>query len=361
MHSGDAISPSLLSGIDKGAHQIDIMNQMGIDIMVPGNHEFDFGPDVFRSRIGEATFPIVNSNIREPDGSQPANTVDEKILEVEGIKIGFYGLTTEDTTVLATTGDMVFNGTAETGEAKAAALREAGADFVVAVAHTPLHIDLRLARDASADLILTGHDEHLLTYYDGRVAMSESYSQGDFVVVTEVTIDKTEEDGEVEVSWRPVFRVIDTATVTPDPEIAAAVQVYVDKLDAELKVDIGTTETALDSRRASVRSQETAIGNLFADAMREAVDADVGITNGGGIRADREYPAGTVLTRGDVLAELPFGNVTVKLELTGRADPRRPRERFQPGRGGTGPFPACLRHGRRGRPVEDPRASGSSP
>ena len=98
MHSGDAISPSLLSGIDKGAHQIDILNQMGVDIMVPGNHEFDFGPDIFRARIGEAKFPIVNSNIREPDGSQPANTVDEKIVEIEGIKIGFYGLTTEDTT-----------------------------------------------------------------------------------------------------------------------------------------------------------------------------------------------------------------------------------------------------------------------
>ena len=92
---------------------------------------------------------------------------------------------------------------------------------------------------------------------------------------------------------------------------------YIDKLDAELKVEIGTTETPLDSRRATVRGQETAIGNLIADAMREAVDADIAITNGGGIRADKEYPAGTMLTRGDILAELPFGNVTVKLELTG--------------------------------------------
>jgi 2',3'-cyclic-nucleotide 2'-phosphodiesterase (5'-nucleotidase family) len=183
--------------------------------------------------------------------------------------------------------------------------------------HTPLAVDQILARDAAADLILSGHDEHLLTYFDGRVAMTESYSQGDFVVVTELAIDKTEEDGEVEVSWRPSFRVIDTATVEPDPEIAAAVQEYVDQLDAELKVEIGATETPLDSRRASVRGGETAIGNLIADAMREAVDADVAITNGGGIRADKEYPAGTVLTRGDILAELPFGNVTVKLELTG--------------------------------------------
>jgi 2',3'-cyclic-nucleotide 2'-phosphodiesterase (5'-nucleotidase family) len=80
---------------------------------------------------------------------------------------------------------------------------------------------------------------------------------------------------------------------------------------------IGTTDTALDSRRSNVRGGEAAIGNLIADAMRATVSADVAITNGGGIRADRQYDAGTRLTRGDVFAELPFGNKLVKLEVTG--------------------------------------------
>ena len=174
-----------------------------------------------------------------------------------------------------------------------------------------------LVRDSAADLVLSGHDEHLLTFYDGKTALTESYSQADYVVVTEVTIDKTEKDGKVSVSWTPNFDIVDTTSVEPDPEIAALVKSYTDKLDAELKVEIGTTATPLDSRRATVRGQEAAIGNLIADAMREAVGADIAITNGGGIRADKEYPAGTKLTRGDILAELPFGNVTVKLELTG--------------------------------------------
>jgi 2',3'-cyclic-nucleotide 2'-phosphodiesterase (5'-nucleotidase family) len=120
------------------------------------------------------------------------------------------------------------------------------------------------------------------------------------------------------VSWSPAFDIIDTAAIEPDAEIAAVVQGYLDQLDEELGIEIGVTTTALDSRRASVRSQETAIGNLIADAMRAAVDADIGITNGGGIRADREYAAGAALTRGDILAELPFGNKTVKLEVTGQ-------------------------------------------
>jgi 2',3'-cyclic-nucleotide 2'-phosphodiesterase (5'-nucleotidase family) len=317
VHSGDTISPSLLSGIDKGVHVVEILNLLKPDVMVPGNHEFDFGPEVFRSRIGEATFDIVSSNIREASGAAPDNTIDDKIVDVGGVRIGFYGLTTEETPILATAGDVTFESTIDTGRRKGAELREKGADFVVAVVHTPLAVDMILARDGAADLILSGHDEHLLTYYDGKVAMTESYSQGDFVVVTEVTVDKTEKDGKVSVSWHPTFEVIDTATVTPDAEIAAVVKGYEDKLDAELKVEIGTTSTPLDSRRATVRGQEAAIGNLIADATRSAVGADVAITNGGGIRADKEYPAGTKLTRADVFAELPFGNTTVKLELTG--------------------------------------------
>ena len=141
-------------------------------------------------------------------------------------------------------------------------------------------------------------------------------------MVTTLAIDKTEKDGKATVKWWPSFRIVDTATVTPDPDIAAVVKSYQDKLDAELKIAIGTTETPLDSRRATVRTEEAAIGNLIADAMRQAVGADVAITNGGGIRADREYPAGTKLTRGDIFAELPFGNQIREARADRRASSR---------------------------------------
>ena len=73
----------------------------------------------------------------------------------------------------------------------------------------------------------------------------------------------------------------------------------------------------LDTRRTTVRAQESAFANLIADAIREAVDADVALTNGGGIRADRTYEAGTVLTRRDIQSELPFGNKTILIEVSG--------------------------------------------
>jgi 2',3'-cyclic-nucleotide 2'-phosphodiesterase (5'-nucleotidase family) len=114
-----------------------------------------------------------------------------------------------------------------------------------------------------------------------------------------------------------MFRFIDTADVTPDPESQAMVEAFQAQLDEGLNVAVGITEGPLDSRRNVVRREESAMGNLIADAMRAATGADIAIVNGGGIRADRTYDAGTTLTRRDILTELPFGNVTVLTELPG--------------------------------------------
>jgi 2',3'-cyclic-nucleotide 2'-phosphodiesterase (5'-nucleotidase family) len=195
VHSGDTLSPSLLSGIDRGAHIIDILNQMDVAVMTPGNHEFDFGADIFRTRIGEATFPVVTSNVREPGGGQPANTLDTTVIEADGVVFGFYGLTTAETPEVSSPGDITFADEIETARAKQAELQEAGADFIVAVVHSGFTEDMELAREGLADLVLTGHDEHLLTFYDGRTAMTESESQSNYVVVTTITLDKTV-DGE---------------------------------------------------------------------------------------------------------------------------------------------------------------------
>ncbi len=253
-----------------------------------------------------------------PGGGGPANTTVDRIVEVGGIKLGFYGLTTETTPQVSSPGPGIsFLDPLETGLDAAEDLRAQGAEIVLALVHTDLATDLDLVRNRAADIVLSGHDEHLLTFFDGKTVLTESGSQGDRVVITDLTIEKTEKDGKVSFSWEPDFRIVDTKDVEPDATIAALVKTYEDKLDKELGVEIGTTETPLDSRRAIVRGGEAAIGNLIADAMRAAVDADVAMTNGGGIRADHEYAAGTSLTRRDIFSELPFGNKTVKIEITG--------------------------------------------
>jgi 2',3'-cyclic-nucleotide 2'-phosphodiesterase (5'-nucleotidase family) len=316
IHAGDTISPSLLSGFDKGAHVIDILNKIGVDAMTPGNHEFDLGPEAFRARMAEAKFDVLATNIVDGNGL-PANTKPEKIVEVQGVKIGFFGLTTEDTPIASSPGSIKFSSTIDTARSKAKDLRSKGADIVVAVAHTPLEVDMIIARSAGVDVIIGGHDEHLLAFYDGKVTLTESESQGNYVVITELTVTKATKDGKTTVSWTPNFRIVDSAAVKPDPEIEAVVKSYEDKLSKELDVEIGVTETPLDSRRATVRGGEAAMGNLVADALKAAVGADVAITNGGGLRADKQYQAGQKLTRRDFQSEMPFGNTTVLIEITG--------------------------------------------
>jgi 2',3'-cyclic-nucleotide 2'-phosphodiesterase (5'-nucleotidase family) len=105
--------------------------------------------------------------------------------------------------------------------------------------------------------------------------------------------------------------------ITPDPQVAARVAEYTSRLDSELAQPLGQSQTALDSQRGEVRTRETTMGNLVADALREAMQAEVVLLNGGGIRGDRLYEPGTTLTRRDILRELPFGNVGVLLELPG--------------------------------------------
>ena len=117
--------------------------------------------------------------------------------------------------------------------------------------------------------------------------------------------------------WEADMRMVDTLNVSEDAAVAAKITEYKELLSKELDIKIGTTSTELDSRKKIVRGGEAAIGNLIADAMREGVDAEIGFANGGGIRAKKIYTPGTTITRGDILTELPFGNVVVKLELSG--------------------------------------------
>lgn len=316
-HAGDMISPSLLSGLDRGEHTIMLTNLVPPDAFTPGNHEYDFGPEVFLKRMSEAKFPLVAANLRGADGKPVAGFSDTLMIERGPLKIGIVGLTSDESGHASSPGNLKIADAVETGLARAKELREAGADFVVALTHSGRTQDRAMVESRLFDLIMTGHDQDLLINYDGRTAMMESYEQADFVTIADIVFDISEKDGKRTVKWRPSFRVIDTKDVTPDPETRAKTDELAAMLAKELDVAIGTTTTALDSRRATVRTGEAAIGNLVADALREAVEADVAITNGGGLRGNKEYPAGHSITRKDVLTELPFGNRTMKLQVTG--------------------------------------------
>lgn len=314
---GDLISPSVASSVTRGAHMIDFLNRYGLDAAVPGNHEFDFGAAVFRARITESRFPWLAGNIDEASGEPFAGLPRWRIVERRGLHVGYFALLTAQTANLSSGGrEAGFR--PETAQARVAVaeLRAAGADVIVALTHLDLADDERLVREVPGiDLVLGGHDHQPLAIDTGPAPIIKAGHDGEFLAVVELAVDPalTGPDRVRLAGWQ--LRA--SRDAEPLPGLVTLEQRYAAEVDAALQAPIATLDSPLDSRESLVRSREAAIGNLYADALRAYFDADVALLNGGGLRGRRAYAAGTVLTRSDVLRELPFGNTVMLLDVSG--------------------------------------------
>src|SRR6476646_11511565 len=222
-HGGDTLSPSTMSALDRGAHIVALSNMIAPDILVPGNHEFDFGKAVFLERMGEARFPLYAANLRDANGAMLPAFKDRAVFEIDGVRVGLTGLAYEQSPRVSSPDDLRFGSTIDTTNEQAAALRAAGADFVCAVMHATRGDAMKLQYVRADELLTTGHTHDLFVNFDDKCALVESGYDAHDVTCIDVAISVREENGKRVTTWRPRFRVIDTATVTPDPEVAAAV------------------------------------------------------------------------------------------------------------------------------------------
>jgi len=193
-------------------------------------------------------------------------------------------------------------------------MRKGGAQLVVAVTHQHMAADRTLAAapGVDVDVVLGGHEHEPLVAEEGKTLITKAGSDARYVVQVDLWFGS---DGRLrERSWS--FREVSTR-IEPDPEVAKVVAAYTERLGRELDVVVGRTTAPLEARRAPLRTQETNLGDFVADAMRARLKTDVAILNGGGIRSDRIVQPGP-LTRRDVASLLPFGNVVMALEVTGR-------------------------------------------
>jgi 5'-nucleotidase / UDP-sugar diphosphatase len=315
---GDMFSPSLLSGLDKGENMVVLTNIVPFDLAVPGNHEFDFGSENFAEKVKLSKYPWGAINIAGADGKPLDGLGGVMVKDVQGVKVALIPVALDETKEESSAGGLTFGPTAKSAIAAAKQARANGADLVVGVVHAAHSDDQLMFNSKAFDIILSGHDHDLITQYNGITAYVETSTEANYLVPVDVTVDVQNKDGKRSISWQPAFRFIDTATVQPDPETQKIVDQFAAELNKDLDVVVGKTETPIDSRRDIVRSQESTMGNLIADAMKKAVGADVALANGGGIRGNKQYDAGAVITRRDVLTELPFGNKTVLVEVTGK-------------------------------------------
>ena len=316
---GDLFSPSLMSALTKGAHMVEMMNAIGVDIAVAGNHEYDFGPEAAARNFAASAFPWLGTNVLDRDGRPADGLVASRIIERGGFRIGFFGLVTPETDILSSPGeDIAFAPILETARDEVAALQAEGAEVIVALTHLDLIDEWELADNVRGiHLILGGHDHLPIAFRRGGTAILQAGHDAHYLGIVDLHLEWVERRGKKRLSVLPEWRLVTTAGVVPDPGVQALVDERNAMLDEALNVVIGSTAVELDTRRSSVRTRESNFGNLVAEAMRRGVGAEVGLTNGGGIRGDRTYPAGTRLTRKDLLTELPFGNTVVLMELSG--------------------------------------------
>ena len=241
-------------------------------------------------------------------------------MEVGGYRIGFFGLLTPETAVLSSPGpDITFAPAIATATAAVERLEAQGADVIVALTHEDFADDRALAQTVEGiDLILGGHDHNPITFSERDTLIVKAGYDAHYLAAIDLVVDRIKRgDREVVEVVPESWRYVSTAGVAPDPKIQPVVARYEAKLDEQLAVPVGTATVTLDTRRSIVRTAESNFGDLIADAMRAGVGADVALMNGGGIRGDRTYAPGTVLTRKDIIRELPFGNVVVLIELSG--------------------------------------------
>ena len=312
---GDFLSPSILSTYLRGRQMVVALNELGMDVVTFGNHEFDFGPTVLVERMRESRFAWISSNVRDRrTGGAFGGAQHDRIVTLGGIRVGLLGLTIPDTARNSSPGpDVVFEDPLRVGVETAAALRHRGAQVVVAVTHLDMDADRALGDKAAIDVILGGHEHEPLIAETTRAIVTKAGSDGRYLVQVDLWL--TTGGKLVERSWR--FHEV-SARIAPDPAMAKVVAGFAAQLDRELGTVVGRTEVALDARRGMLRTQETGIGDFITDVMREAHGADAAFINGGGIRGDRVFPPGQ-LTRRDVYELVPFTNTVLKLELTGEA------------------------------------------
>jgi 5'-nucleotidase / UDP-sugar diphosphatase len=316
---GDFLSPSILSGITKGAQMVELFGAIGVDLVTFGNHEFDFGPEILEQRIAESRFPWLGTNVRDADGKPFGGAVPPVIQNVGDVKIGFLGVVTPESAVLSSGGPGIrFTDPAAAAKEAVGELRQAGANVVVALTHLGIEEDRALSHAVPGiDLVLGGHDHDPITFYEHGVLLHKSGSDAHFLGAVDLDIRTEQTSNGKRTTVLPAWRMIANRGIAPDPAVGAIVKTYTDRLDVELGKVIGKTAVELDSRIDTVRTGEARIGNLIADALRDSLGADLAITNGGGIRGNRVIEAGSTLTRKDILSELPFGNLEMLIELSG--------------------------------------------
>ena len=373
LNAGDVFQGTLYYTQYKGLADLELLEMMRVDAMVPGNHEFDNGNLVLADYLKKATFSIVSSNIDYSNAPELAPYVVPYIIKnINGVDVGIFGLTLEDTPTISSPGDdLVFENEIEIAKQMVKTLSDQGIEIIVALTHMGYDMDIKLAESVNdIDIVVGGHSHTLLGDFseievdsEGNYPTIVKNPQGKTVVVTQawnhalamgdisVTFDtfgyvksyagydvmllgdNFTQDGKPvdDATRKTIMNVVDSMPalqiVTPDPTAEARIKELSAPIDELKKTVVGSALTDLWHTRVPGSTHPTAgvlpNGSLIAPHVCDAMlwkaneigmGVDIALQNAGGVRID--IPKGDI-TVSEVYTLMPFGNTLTVIELTG--------------------------------------------
>ena len=344
---GDSIQGEAIGTLSKGEAIVELMNDLGYDVAIPDNHEFDYGMDRFLELADMAEYQYISCNL-----NYLGEPVFEPyvILDVAGLKIAFVGVTTP-TTITGSTpayfqnedGEYVYGFLQDdTGEGVYAAVQDAvdaaradGADLVYVMGHLGLEAECApwtyadvIEHTSGIDVFLDGHshdtEQVVMKDMDGREVTRSAVG----TKLSCIGYSHISADGEILETgiWSWPNSTSAPELLDIDNEIRVEVDMKKQELSELLDTNVATAAVELtihDPVEADqsgnpirmVRRAETNLGDLCADAYRDQAGSDIAIVNGGGIRVS--IAKGDV-TYGDIINVHPFGNMLCVIEVTGQ-------------------------------------------
>jgi 2',3'-cyclic-nucleotide 2'-phosphodiesterase (5'-nucleotidase family) len=320
--AGDFVSPSILSSLDAGRGMVDCMNAVGVSHAILGNHEDDIPVDELRARLRELRAVVIGTNLPTFDPPLPAHVVVEVAAPGgRSVRVGVVGVVMDDAAVYR----HVPFGVAHVEPPNESAMREATrlvrderCACVVPMTHQTIADDRALAHDERAPkfpVIIGGHEHVPFIEQDEGTWIVKAGSDAINAVV-------------VDLAW-PAIAPVDEpdlphVIVLLDPVAAyeedAPLRARVDALMARVRdLEAATLMSIAPGETLSsigTRARQTSLGSLLCSRVRDALDAQACLFNGGGIRGGREYTRH--FTYGDLKNEVPFDNEVVAVRLPGR-------------------------------------------
>jgi len=322
--AGDLFSPSALGtapyegGRLDGKQIVAVMNTLGLDYMIFGNHEFDIKRGSFYDRLKESEFKWISSNVFDENGKPFPGVEDTRIIEFDGIKVGIFSLT-----ITMNTKDYVsYQDPFEIAKKKVAELRPK-VDILIAMTHLTYEDDIKLTKKfPEIDMIMGGHEHENMQYWRGKnyTPIFKADANARTVYIHNLEYDK---GAEKKLTIDSKLELITNSL--PDQEKTAKVvekwrNIGYDgfrKAGFEPTEQVTTTNVDLDGLEASIRNFPTTLTEIIAQSMLTVSEgAQLSFYNSGSIRIDDIIPAEKI-TQYDVLRILPFGGDIVTTKIKG--------------------------------------------